>query len=68
MTTDRPSRRDFLRLTGLTAGVLSLGGLLQACGGSAATPSISAPASSAPPAGKPATSAGSASAKPVASG
>ncbi len=29
----RPSRRDFLRFSGLTAGVMCLGGLLQACGG-----------------------------------
>ena len=69
MRTDLPSRRDFLRLTGLTAGALSLGGLLQACGGGAAAPPSAVPASSAPPAGKPATSApaGSAPAKPAAS-
>jgi NitT/TauT family transport system substrate-binding protein len=75
------SRREFLRISGMAAGVWGLGGLLQACGGA---PAASAPPSSAPPASpaaaaskpavasasaKPATSgAASASAKPAASG
>lgn len=50
-----PSRREFLRITGITVGALSLGAILQACGGAAA-PSA-APASSAATSAKPAASA-----------
>ena len=58
----QPSRREFLRISSLAAGVLGLGGLLQACGGA---PAASPAASAAPPAAsKPA--AASASAKPAA--
>lgn len=65
------SRREFLRTTAIGVGVLGLGGLLEACGGSAAAPA-SAPPASAPPASKPAVSAAAgsagASAKPAAGG
>jgi len=52
----RRSRRDFLRLTGVAAGVVGLSGVLQACGGAASSGSASTAAG------------GSGSAKPAASG
>jgi len=60
------SRRDFLRLSGIAAGMLGLSGVLAACGGGAA-PASSAPAAPTSAAAKPSTAAASASAKPVAS-
>ncbi len=60
------SRRDFLRLSGIAAGALCLGGLLEACGGSAAPASSAAGPASAKPAGSAsaaASPAGSAAAK-----
>src|SRR5581483_9906014 len=52
------SRRDFLRLSGIAAGALCLGGLLEACGGSAAPASSAAGPASASPAGSAAAKAG----------
>jgi len=65
MRTNLSSRREFLRTAGFAAGVITLGGLLQACGGGAAAPSSAALASSSSASAKPAASAaGSAAAKP----
>src|SRR5579862_6472702 len=63
------SRRDFLRTTALVAGAVSLGVILQACGGGAGAPASSAavpPAGSAGASAKPAGST-AASAKPAGS-
>ncbi len=63
----RRSRREFLRISGLAAGALSLGGLLQACGGAAA-PASAPPASPAGSAKPAASAAASGAAKPQSAG
>jgi ABC-type nitrate/sulfonate/bicarbonate transport system substrate-binding protein len=62
----KQTRREFLRFTGAAAGVLGLGGLLQACGGAPAASPSAAPASPSAKPAAPASTAASASAKPAA--